>query len=69
MDSTTKATSQGKFAKVCFEIDLTKLLKTGYRMHGRKCRVEYEGLHDLCFKCGRCSHNESICNRKTSNEA
>lgn len=35
VDDTTKATTQGKFARACVEVDLTSPLKAGYRLRGR----------------------------------
>lgn len=66
MDATILIASRGKFARVCVEVDLGKLLKTGSWMRGRDWRLQYEGLLDLCFLCGRYGHREIVCPKKTT---
>lgn len=61
VDDTTLAMSHGKFARVCVEIDLDKSLVVSYRMRGREGQLLYEGLHDLCFTCGKYRHGEIKC--------
>lgn len=63
VDATTRATTRGKFARVCIEVDLTKLLKAGYVMKDKEWRVQYEGLTELCFACGKYGHKESYCHK------
>lgn len=41
VDNTTLATTRGRFARVCVEIDMGKLLRTTYRMRGRDRRLQY----------------------------
>lgn len=64
VDKTTLIASRGKFARVCVEIDLTKPLRAGYRIKGEMHELQYEGLHDLCFHCGRYGHRLSACPMK-----
>lgn len=47
---------RGKFARVCMEIEPNKPLKAGYRMYGVEWRIQYNGLQNICFKCGRYGH-------------
>lgn len=61
VDRTTLMAARGKFARACVEVDLTKPLKSGYMMRGRRWLVQYEGLHNLCFICGRFGHTMNIC--------
>lgn len=61
VDSTTLATTRGKFARVCIEIDLGKPLRSRYRMRGREWRLQYEGLYDMCYLCGKYGHQETAC--------
>lgn len=58
VDTTTLAMSRGKFARVCIEIDLNKSLRSYFRMHRKAWRIQYEGLHDLFFTCGKYGHKE-----------
>lgn len=60
-DETTLVESRGKFVRVCVEVDLTKLLKAGYRSKGRLWKLQYEGLNELCFQCGRYNHRVNNC--------
>lgn len=61
VDDTMRATTRGKFARVCVEVDLTKPVKAGYRMRGRQWHLQYEGLHELCFVYGQYRHREASC--------
>lgn len=57
---TTKATTRGRFARVCIELELNKPLCSYYCMRGKAWRLQYEGHHDLCFLCGKYGHKEEI---------
>lgn len=48
----TQDTVHVKFTHVCVEMDHGKLLLPSVTLYGRKQQVEYEGLHQICFKCG-----------------
>lgn len=48
-DDMTRAMTKGKFARVYVEVDLTKPLKMGYKIRGRDWKLQYKGLHELCF--------------------
>ncbi|CAN1775021.1 hypothetical protein LINPERHAP1_LOCUS13195, partial [Linum perenne] len=52
---------RGNYAIICIEIDITKPLKSKYRLWRRVQRVEYQGLHVVCFKCGRYGHGVGEC--------
>lgn len=56
VNKATLMASRGKFARVCVEVDLTKPLRSGYRKRGEMHDLQYEGLHDLCFHCGKYGH-------------
>lgn len=58
MDDTTLATTQGKFARVCIELDLKKPLQSRYRTRGREWKLQYEGLQDICFICRKYGHRD-----------
>lgn len=59
---------QGKFAWLCVEIDLGKPLLSSYIVKGEEYRIEYEGLHTLCFSCGKFGHINSTCSIKKEAE-
>ncbi|CAN1128426.1 hypothetical protein LINPERHAP2_LOCUS4620 [Linum perenne] len=52
VDHTTLEGSRGNFARICVEVDLCKPLLSKYRLRRRVRRIEYEGLHTICFNCG-----------------
>lgn len=62
----TLATTRGKFAHICIELDLKKPLRLRYLMQGREWHLQYEGLHDICFGCREYGHREINCPLKTS---
>ncbi|XP_057425871.1 uncharacterized protein LOC130719255 [Lotus japonicus] len=61
VDTTTLSGDRGRFARICVELDLTKAVI------GRLCiedfwyKVEYEGLHVICTKCGCYGHRSREC--------
>ncbi|CAN1133274.1 hypothetical protein LINPERHAP2_LOCUS7555 [Linum perenne] len=61
MDHTTLEGARGNFARICVEVDLSKPLLSKYRLRRRVRRIEYEGLHTICFGCGCYGHEESSC--------
>lgn len=48
--------SRGKFARVCVEVDLRRPLMSSYRLRGDFWRLQYEGLHEICFECEKYGH-------------
>ncbi|XP_028799741.1 uncharacterized protein LOC114755036 [Neltuma alba] len=64
VDNTTSFQSRGKFARLGVQVDLMKPLLPYLIMEGREFKVEYEGLHLLCFHCGRYGHMERDCKEK-----
>ena len=34
------------------------------RIFGKECIVEYEGLHKICFCCGKYGHCREVCPEK-----
>ncbi|XP_072087059.1 uncharacterized protein At4g02000-like [Arachis hypogaea] len=57
----TAEQARGKFALICVELDLAKPLRPKFKIKGRPVHVEYEGLHTICFHCGRIGHNKEQC--------
>nr|XP_025652243.1 uncharacterized protein LOC112748247 [Arachis hypogaea] len=51
----------GKFARLCVEVDLTKPLLEVYMINGKFYQIEYEGIHQLCFLCGKIDHEQKQC--------
>ncbi|CAN1125177.1 hypothetical protein LINPERHAP2_LOCUS2764 [Linum perenne] len=61
IDHTTLEGSRGNFARICVEVDLSKPLLSKYRLRRRVRRIEYEGLHTICFNCGCYGHKIENC--------
>lgn len=68
VDNTTRAAIRGRFARVCVEIDMRKPLKATYRLKGKSWRLQYEGLQDLHFTCGKYGHREEGCPQRKRTE-
>ncbi|KAF7837882.1 ribonuclease H [Senna tora] len=61
IDPTTSITTRGKFARISVEINLKKKLIPHVVIRGRCYSVEYEGLHLICFHCGKYGHQKGQC--------
>lgn len=61
VDKLTSIHSRGKFARICVELDLDKPLTPFIILRGHKIPIEYEGLHSICFKCGKYGHKREQC--------
>lgn len=62
IDKVTSIHSRGKFTTICVEIDLSKPLLSHIMVRDHKLSIEYEGLHQICNKCGRYEHKAEQCN-------
>lgn len=61
MDHLTSIQSRGMFARFCVEIDLAKPLIPFVMFRGERVKLEFEGLHAVCFKCGIYGHRSESC--------
>ncbi|RYR27977.1 hypothetical protein Ahy_B01g052053 [Arachis hypogaea] len=61
VDELTSIHSRGKFARICVEIDLRRKLVPSFTALGKDFKLEYEGLHQICFSCGRYGHKMDGC--------
>nr|POF09647.1 uncharacterized protein CFP56_10828 [Quercus suber] len=61
VDTHTASESRGRFAQICIQVDVEKLLVTAILIGKREQPVCYEGIHKLCFKCGRIRHRKDLC--------
>lgn len=61
IDKTTSNAERGQFTRLSVKIDLTKPLLSKFWLKGRIWKVQYEGLHLICFKCGCWGHNAQEC--------
>lgn len=61
IDTTTLVVARGKYARVCFELHLSKPLIPFITILGCPPIGGVWGLHIICFNCGRYEHREEIC--------
>ncbi|CAL0331126.1 unnamed protein product [Lupinus luteus] len=61
VDTNTLRVARGRYARVCVEIDLTKLVVGRYNLGGHYYKVMYEGLHVICKTCGCYGHVTRKC--------
>lgn len=52
---------RGKFARLCVEVDITKPLLAKFWLKRKVRRIEYEGVHLICFICRTYGHNAELC--------
>ncbi|KAL8158575.1 hypothetical protein V2J09_000112 [Rumex salicifolius] len=68
IDLNTLTAARGKFARVCIEIDITQPFLGSIMVEGEKVYLEYEGLHTVCFRCGRYGHMVAACSQPAPTE-
>ncbi|KAI9098951.1 hypothetical protein K1719_024718 [Acacia pycnantha] len=61
VDRSTSIYEKGGFARICVEIDLKKPLLPTYKVFGEERSFVYEGLHQVCFSCGKYGHTKVDC--------
>ncbi|KAI9125002.1 hypothetical protein K1719_003618 [Acacia pycnantha] len=68
IDRTTAFSEKGGFARMYVEVDLQKPLLLGFSHFGEESRFKYEGLHLVCFTCGRYGHRMDQCTVTTQSK-
>ena len=58
MDDATSLVYKGLYARICVEVELQKPLVSKFMLRKRVRRLEYEGIHMVCFGCGRNGHRK-----------
>ncbi|KAI5349115.1 hypothetical protein L3X38_002002 [Prunus dulcis] len=66
IDALTTSQNRGKFARMCVELDLTKPLEAFVQINQEWYNIEYEGLPDICYLCGRYGHKREHCEKRNS---
>ena len=61
IDTHTASESKGRFARLCVQVDVEKPLVTAILIGKHEQPVCYEGIHKMCFDCGRIGHRKEHC--------
>ncbi|KAI9081188.1 hypothetical protein K1719_036947 [Acacia pycnantha] len=61
IDRSTSIYEKGGFARICVEIDLQSPLLPAFKVFGEVKQLVYEGLHLVCFRCGKYGHEHMVC--------
>lgn len=61
MDDNTIKANRSMFAWMRVEVDMTKPLLSKFQLRRRIRRIEYKGLHQICFVCGCYGHRQEDC--------
>lgn len=61
IDRITESNARGIYARIAVCLDLTKPLESRIEIEGRLQLIEYEGLPNICFHCGRYGHPKEEC--------
>lgn len=61
VDPLTSIHWRGRFARICVEIDLRRKLVPKFKVLSYEYALEYEGLHLICFNCGKYGHRSEQC--------
>ncbi|KAI9127487.1 hypothetical protein K1719_002046 [Acacia pycnantha] len=61
IDRSTSIYEKGGFARICVEIDLQTPLLPAFKVFGEVKQLVYEGLHLVCFGCGKYGHERMVC--------
>ncbi|KAI9111318.1 hypothetical protein K1719_017730 [Acacia pycnantha] len=61
IDHSTSIYDKGGFTRICVEINLQKPLLPTYMVFEEERSIIYEGLHQVCFMCGKYRHQKHTC--------
>ncbi|KAK9106790.1 hypothetical protein Syun_022801 [Stephania yunnanensis] len=64
-NSYTTHVARGKFARINIEVDLLQPLVPTLFVQDMEVSMVYEGLHNVCFGCGRFRHMQTDCSNET----
>ncbi|KAL4279694.1 hypothetical protein GQ457_03G033660 [Hibiscus cannabinus] len=65
VDYNTKAGERGKFARLAISVDLNKPLRSCIGIDNFVQKIEYEGLHRICYSCGIYGHDAESCGKSS----
>ena len=61
IDTHTALEARGRYARICVQIDVEKPPINALLIENFKQPINYEGIHKLCFSCGRIGHRKEDC--------
>ncbi|XP_030948989.1 uncharacterized protein LOC115972900 [Quercus lobata] len=61
IDAHTALEARGKYVRLCLQVDINKPLINTVLIGRFEQQVVYEGIHKLCFACGRIGHKKDDC--------
>lgn len=69
VDTLTALEAKGRFARLCVQVNLDEPIVKTIRVGGIRQMVQCEGIHSLCFACGRVGHKAEGCPYKIQQPA
>lgn len=66
IEKTMMSVTQGRFARVCVQVELQKPLIPFIELLENLQKGEYEGLHITCFERGGYNHRKENCSRRVT---
>ncbi|XP_020218065.1 uncharacterized protein LOC109801415 [Cajanus cajan] len=69
IDKLTSIHSRGKFARICVEVNLRRKLVSKINVLGHIIKLEYEGLHSICFGCCKYGRIQDQCREGVDNHS
>ena len=61
VDTHTSSKTRGKFARLCVQVDVDKPLINTVLIGRFEQAITHEGIHRMCFSCGRMGHRRESC--------
>nr|KYP33331.1 hypothetical protein KK1_045826 [Cajanus cajan] len=61
IDKLTSIQYHGRFVRICVKIVFGRMLVSQINALGHILKLEYKGLHTICFKCGKYGHKQDSC--------
>lgn len=68
IDRNTESVARGQYARIAVCLDLTKPLVSKLIIEGKLQMVEYEGIRNICYHCGRYGHSKEDCLERKEKE-
>ncbi|KAL4377138.1 hypothetical protein GQ457_02G018310 [Hibiscus cannabinus] len=68
VDYNTTEGKRGRFARLAIIVNLNKPLVSRIVIDGSRHDIEYEGLPEICYKCGKFGHSKEKCGMENSEE-